>query len=68
MESLCKKIQDDHKSENGVVLNTWRKFGHWAEYLYPALDGIPDDMGLSVIHGGLALVFFVSSPDLLLLL
>ena len=52
------KAEESEKRGNHPVKKMWRKLGASSSVLTPGLAAVPDD--LSILHGGLAVVFSVS--------
>lgn len=59
-EDEVEKYFAQAKGAKGILRKVWRKLGRASIVWEPGLEAIPDEMGLSVLKGGLALIFNVS--------
>jgi hypothetical protein len=55
----AKHYHDEAKGAKGVVRNLVRKMGHSAAVVEKVIEFIPDEKGLSLLKGSLALLFSV---------
>lgn len=53
------KVAESEKRGKTLIHKTWRAMGNTSSILAPGLSALPDE--LSVLHGGLAVVFSVRS-------
>lgn len=65
VDMIAKARQEYEKKAlglKGLIHKGWRGLGNNSSRIEPFLDMIPDDMGLSVLCGGLGLILTVSRP------
>ncbi len=60
---LAQKARHDYQAAarplKGVIPYIWRTMGRASKIVGPGLDVIPDEPGLSILKGGLAIIFSV---------
>lgn len=65
VDMIAKARQEYEKKAlglKGLIIKGWRGLGNNSSRVEPFFDMIPDDMGLSVLCGGLGLILTVSRP------
>ena len=62
LDQMDRATEDYHRrGTRHITRKVARKLGDVAVVVSPVLEMIPDEYGLSVLHGGLAIIFSVSS-------
>jgi hypothetical protein len=61
LDQLEKATGEYNDRGSDVATKVFRKLGDVALVISPVLAMIPDDCGIRVLHGGLAIIFSVSS-------
>jgi hypothetical protein len=61
MEEVEVAASESHRRGNKFPAKAWRMFETMGDVISPALEEIPDELG--VLHGGIAVIFSVSSQE-----
>ena len=60
LDQMDRATGEYHERGQNAARSAFRKLGDVAVIISPVLERIPDENGLSVLHGGLAIMFSVS--------